>query len=561
MSVKQKAGLGTTLIFGALLALMAFAFAPLRVHGAPGVDPVGFALEMRTAFRDIPHSRPWHITDVERSLRPAVYLGGGSFLSFEPAMDRAVGGTLRFPGDLEISAHLVHSDPQLGLSLTRIDKQGDEADGWRAPPTTVFAESLDLRGRGAALHLVGYGKNRAGGLRRHTVFLEGMRSGALAAVAGIAGRSLPLMQFSGWTPGIHPGDLLFVDRGGRPQLAGIVVRIHENDRLGFALPAPLLAGYVKLALARSAQQNTSKSNRPGGPEHDSFLPGVAQLSVISDPGFRAEPIGNRAARAYYGLKPGSEGALLVSRVMPYSNALRDRVQAGDVIVGVNGESLGPGGTIVDGRYGPLDLQALLGFRNGRPLAAGASVRLDLIRKRERRSVRLELHPHRAEYVRVPEYFERPAYLIAGGLVLVELSERYLNEKASGAGAEDSSLAPRLKFLARARRLLDRPEKSRYVILDRILPVPFNAAYRRVAADHPLLLLSLNGVAVRDLAHLNQMMQEHLTAGRDLALGLEDGRLIVLPGADRGSALKQADADVRARHGIPFLQGNLDPIRK
>ncbi|MCR9144568.1 MAG: hypothetical protein NXI24_20180 [bacterium] len=551
MFVNRNFRMPGTMVLAICLGLAAFVMTPPRIDGAPGVNPAAFAVQLRTAYREIPHTRPWQITGIERSLRPAVYLGNGTFLSFEPAMDRAVGSTLRFAGDFEISAHLLHRDRQLGLGLLRIDEQGDEAGDWRAPPRTVLAESMDLRGRGTALHLIGYGKNRSAGLRRHTVFLEGMRAGEMPAVAGKHGRKLPLMQFSGWTPGIRPGDLLFAERGGRPQLAGIVVRFHENDRYGFALPAPLLAGYVEQALAISAKQKAAEKSNKTTQE-----PPPAD-SVVSDPGFRAETIGSRTARAYYGLAPGSKsgnaGAMLVTRVMPYLLTLRDRVEAGDVIVGVNGRPLGPGGTIDDPLYGPLSLEALLGFAKGRPQAAGTRVRLDIIRKRERRTVKLELHPHRKDYVRVPEYFERPAYLIAGGLVFVELSERYLQER-SAAGV--SSEAPRLKFLARARQLLDRPEKSRYVILDRILPVPLNADYRAVAARRPLLLLSLNGVAVRDLAHLNRMLQEHLAAGRDLALGLEDGRLIVLPGADRGVALKQADSTVRARHGIPYLQANL-----
>lgn len=535
-----------------LLGLIGMVATPLEIEGAPkkstAVNPERAALELRTAYRNIPHARPWQTTEIERSLRPAIYLGGGAFLSFEPAMDRAVGSTLRFPGDLEISAHLLHSDRGLGLNLLRIDQQGDEARGWQEPRRTAFAEQFDFRERGVTLDLVGYDNNVGRGLRRHTVFAEGMGAGRLPEVSGHQARMLPLLQFSGWTSGIRAGDLLFARRAGRSELVGIVVRFHENDRYGFALPAPVLAGYIERTLA-------STSGKKSGT--------VAQLSesVLSDPGFRTESISSRSARAYYGLKPGSEGALLVTRVMPYLHALRDRLQAGDVIVGVNGQRLGPGGTIQDSRYGVLPLNALLGLRDGRPLKAGAVVKLDIARKRELRTVSLELHPHQPGYVRVPAYFRLPAYLITGGLVFVELSEKYLAERQAAGAANNG--APRLNFLARVRRLLDRPEKSRYVILDRVLPVQINEAYQSliIEAGRPLLVQSLNGVAARSLSHLKTMMQENLIAGRDLAFGLEGGRLIVLPGIDHGAALKAADARVRARHGIAYLQANLDRAPK
>lgn len=526
---------------------------------APDLDPVRQTLELRTARRAIPHSRPWQITNVERSLRPAVPLGDGVFLSFEPAMADAIGSTLRFPGDLEISAQLVHRDALLGLSLVRIDRQGDEARGWRPPPRVRFADSLDLRARGQALQLVGYGsRSDRRGLRGQTVFLEGMRAGSLPVEfsrAGRQARALPLMQFSGGASGIHPGDLLFAKRGSRWSLAGIVVRFDAKERIGQALPAPLISGYIQLALKAATAREKRIAAGKNGPAASADDVSGPSSSVISDPGFRTRPIASQSARAYYGLRPGEEGALLVTRVLPELHALRDRVRPGDVILGANGQKLGPGGTLLDARYGPLPLTALLGFRKGRPLPAPIEIRLDIARERERRTVSIQLQPQSLEYLRVPAYFERPAYLIAGGLVLVELSERYLNERVPA--QSDPAAAPRLRFLADPRRLPANRDQSRFVVLDRILPVLFNEAYRATIAGRPLLLLSLNGVAVRSLSHLHGMMAEHLSAGRDLAFAFEGGRLLVLPGQDQGAALKAADATVRARHGIPYLQANLD----
>ena len=536
-----------------VLTVCAVVFAPTRGDSAPAsVDVNRRVLELRTLHREIPHTSPWQVGAAGRSLRPAVYLGRNTYLSFEPAMPRAFGSTLRFPRDLELSAHLLHADPQIGLNLVRVDRQGYEATGWQEPERTVLAENFDYNQRGKGVDLIGYGADFDRGLRRHTVFVEGMRAARFPEIAGHWARELPVLQFSGWTPGIRAGDLLFTGS----ELVAIVLRFDPNDRYGFALPASMIAGYVHRVLAVDADKpartkDAEKASRAKDVEN--IARGKAALaqvdvSVICDPGFRGEAISSPAARTYYGLKPGSEGAVLVTRVMPYLRVLRDRLRTGDVIVGVNGRRLGPGGTFADSRFGELPITALLGFNAGRPTSPGTVVKLEVSRDRQLRTVEFELHPHQPAYVRVPTRFNRPAYLITGGLVLVELSEEYLSELQSPA-------PPRLEFLAREHRLDDQPEGSRYVILDRILPVEFNAAYSGTAG--PLLVQSLNGVAVRSLTHLKTMMQDQLKAGEDLAFGLEGGRLIVLPGDDHGTALNAADARVRARHGIPFLQANLD----
>jgi hypothetical protein len=148
--------------------------------------------------------------------------------------------------------------------------------------------------------------------------------------------------------------------------------------------------------------------------------------------------------------------------------------------------------------------------------------------------------------------------LTGGLVFVELSDRYLAEigtRPTGADSDSVRRWPRLSFLAQSRRLSTRADGSRYVVLDRVLPVRSNQgdAMYTEEIDGPLLLLSLNGVAVRSLSHLKRMMLEHLEGGRDLAFGLEGGKLIVLD----GEKLAAADEEVRARYAIPYLQANLD----
>jgi hypothetical protein len=67
---------------------------------------------------------------------------------------------------------------------------------------------------------------------------------------------------------------------------------------------------------------------------------------------------------------------------------------------------------------------------------------------------------------------------------------------------------------------------------------------------------VNGVAVRNLRHLRDLAGERIRAGRELNLGLEGGRVLALAPEE----LKDADREVRERHGIRYLEGGLDDPR-
>jgi PDZ domain len=90
------------------------------------------------------------------------------------------------------------------------------------------------------------------------------------------------------------------------------------------------------------------------------------------------------------------------------------------------------------------------------------------------------------------------------------------------------------------------------VLHRILPTRASEGY----AGEGSLVLSINGVAIRNLQHLRDLAGERIRSGRELALGLEGGRLLALAPEE----LKEADREVRERHGIRYLEGGLDDLR-
>ena len=137
--------------------------------------------------------------------------------------------------------------------------------------------------------------------------------------------------------------------------------------------------------------------------------------------------------------------------------------------------------------------------------------------------------------RVPDQFARPSYLISGGLVFVELSEKYIQESF-----HPSIRLQYLNLVSNFRENL--PE--RYVILDSILPTSFNRGYR----VEKQLVLSVNGSAVRSLAHLNSLIEEAKKRSQTIVIALEGNRTIIMNSAD----LDAGDQEVRKTQAIPYL---------
>ncbi len=505
------------LVFGVATAPVAFAdtSADLRAR----------VVEVRTTFRNIPHRSPWRRDDLGRSLSPAVYLGKDVLLMLDPHIESAIGAAVRVPDDLEVSAGVLDYDRELHVALLAFDAQSREASPFKGSvPLTAIDQKFAYGRSGQQLNLVGYAADDRT-LRNHTVFYSGV-GGSMAPGHS---RMIPVLRFSGWTAGISRGDLLFSENG---RLAGIVLGFNREENEGTALPAALIQEYVRSSLARASEVDEVRPGR---------LPREGE-TVLVDSGFRYEALPAETARRYYGLDPDTNGAL-VTEVLPWMRPLRDRLVEGDVILSIDGRKLSPGATLQDEVLGRLPLGAALGFADGKPVPSGSRVKLRVARDREIRTVEIGLYPFAREFVQVPREYALPPYIIVGGLVLTELSERYVNEGESPA---------HLKYLAQRSRIAPVPGNRRFVVLDRVLPIEQNrGAY--VPGTQRVLVLSLNNIVVRNLAHLRELMIENEREEKDLAFGIEGGGLIVIA----HDQLNDADTQVRSVHGIQFLEAGLE----
>jgi S1-C subfamily serine protease len=206
--------------------------------------------------------------------------------------------------------------------------------------------------------------------------------------------------------------------------------------------------------------------------------------------------GDLTLKRFLGLRDDETG-VLVTTVPPRMSGA-GVLRPNDVILSVDGKPIDDSGLYRSESFGMLHYESLL-FLNHQ---VGDSVELRVVRDREQIAVSVPLLPIDAEAFLVPpaSVDEPPDFVVYGGLVFQELTRSYLQ----GVWGSDwwRSADSRLLFAYDDESLFPRPDRRRIVVLNRVLPHAVNAGYQ---SDSNLVLDSLNGTPVRDLAHLASLL--------------------------------------------------------
>ncbi|MBX7057392.1 MAG: hypothetical protein K1X75_04955 [Leptospirales bacterium] len=479
-----------------LLLLAALAFWPIGAESPPP------AVELRIGVREISHREPWRREQSSFSV-PAFSLDGRRLAALNPRMLQSTGALVRPTGASDYSLNYIWFDPELGLSLLQVDAGAGES-----MPGRLELGRMDYGRSGQTLEAVGAVERR---LPRRSVVYEEI----VVRHTPWGETPLPALRLSGWQRQSGPGELLLL----QGKLVGVV--FEEQGGSAYALPAELIQAFWQRALRMEGTSRESTEQQ--------------MYSALPWAGFHCRPLSDAESRAHYGVEARS-GACIVTEAGP--DLTGASLTPGDVIVGINGRRLPDSAMLAAGPFGPQlpPLAAL--FQRGSLAAPGDRLLLDVVRGGERRSVELKLGAFDRRQLRCPREFDFPAYWVVGGLVFVELSDRYLRENPD---------APwRLRYLAQSQRLQSAADGERFVVLDRVLQTQAAAGYQCDAC----LTLTVNGVAVRNLRQLKRLAIQRLSERQDLIIGLEGGATIALA----AEQIAGADQEVRQRYGIEFLEG-------
>jgi hypothetical protein len=268
------------------------------------------------------------------------------------------------------------------------------------------------------------------------------------------------------------------------------------------------------------------------PVVDHFFADVADGRYDGVPAvpFRWQRLEAADLRRLYALPPSRTGVLVLETMV--GSAAAGVLRAGDVLLSIDGRTVGTDGTI---EFRPRERTALSFLLQERQL--GERIDLELLRDGRilRDQLLLDL-PHGAgRIVRGPLYGERPRFYIFGGLAFCPVTVNYVQAW----GEQWPTRAPR-HLMA----LLDRParfEGEEAVVLCSVLRAELNSGYEDAAED---LIVEADGQPVRSLRHLVEIIESR-EAGL-LVLETQAGEQIVL---DRARAEREGPA-ILAQYQVP-----------
>ena len=207
--------------------------------------------------------------------------------------------------------------------------------------------------------------------------------------------------------------------------------------------------------------------------------------------------GDKSLRSYLGMREENTGVYVVH--VPSRTSGHGVLESGDVLLSIEGYRIDDNGSYESRLYGSIPFQSMIYLNH----YVGDGLTFEVLRGKKRIQISFDLIPITPQTFLIPlkGTYSRPRYLIVGGAVLQELSVDYME----AIWGEDWRWKADSRFLYYYNNYWLDPslKKERIVILSRVLPDSFNIGYHDKSN---LILLKVNGSAVRDLKHVRDIME-------------------------------------------------------
>lgn len=298
------------------------------------------------------------------------------------------------------------------------------------------------------------------------------------------------------------------------KLAGLLLRFDPRSQVLDAIPAPIIAHFLKDAESQGYRGFPSA-------------------------GFSFFPTRDPQLRNFAG-QTGKPGGVYVTSLEPKMPAANAGLQVGDIVVSVGGNEIDQNGNYVDPLYGKLEFTNLITARG----FAGDSLVLGIQRAGKPMQLTLTLDHRAAKDYVVPPYNldQPPPYLVLGGLIFQELSRQYLKEW----GANWQKDAPqRFVYLDKFQSELFPEGNRRVVVLTQVLPANATIGYDDFAY---LVVQKVNGQQVKSLREMSEAVNSPIDGFIKIETA-EDPKQIELEAAQiaaEAPALQQS-------YGLPAMQ--------
>jgi len=266
------------------------------------------------------------------------------------------------------------------------------------------------------------------------------------------------------------GDGAMVVHDGK--LAGIIISYDSSSRTALMLPYPVIKRFLEDAR---------------NPPYRGFASAGFLWNTLVDP----------AKRAYLGVEEEGKGILLLS-ILPGTGA-SETLKPNDVILEWDGKQVDNLGFYEDSEFGRLTFSHLIKGRR-RP---GDTVTATIVRDKKKHVIRVPLRRRTDEDSMIPDNVsgEQAEYLVEGGMIIRELSGKYL---MSHGGSWKESVGARIAHLYLTKRYMPEKKGDRVIVLGGALPDPINIGYQRF---RNYIITHLNGKPVKTMAQVFRIKDE------------------------------------------------------
>lgn len=251
------------------------------------------------------------------------------------------------------------------------------------------------------------------------------------------------------------------------KICGVLFRYSSKDEISTIIPSPIIRHFLTDA-------------------KDGFYDGFPNL------GIEYAPTLDEQFRAH--LKVGERTGAYVSAVRPNTSAANAGMEAGDVILSIDGHNIDARGNYHDPAYGLLNLSHLVRGN----AQVGNKSEIVVLRDGAEQSLRATLRRKPPEeYLVDPYIYDRGGnYLLMGGLLFQELSRPYLESF----GSEWQARAPfKLVYAMSHPEKYELQERRKIVFLAGTLPCQSVQGYERLGG---IVLESVNGRPIKDIRDLD-----------------------------------------------------------
>ncbi|HSH38138.1 MAG TPA: PDZ domain-containing protein, partial [Chthoniobacterales bacterium] len=298
------------------------------------------------------------------------------------------------------------------------------------------------------------------------------------------------------------------------KLAGLLLRYDPRSQVLDAIPAPIIAHFLKEA---------DDQNYRGFPSG----------------GFSFFPTRDPQLRKFAG-QTGKPGGVYVMSVEPNMPAAKAGLQVGDIIMAIGNNEIDANGNYVDPMYGKIEFTNLITSR----AFAGDSVPFQIQRAGKPMQINVVLERRAAEDYVIPPYTvdKPPSYVVLGGLIFQELTRQYLKEWG---GNWQKDAPQRLVYLDRFQSELFPEGNRRVVVMTQVLPANSTIGYDEFGY---LQVTKVNGREVKSLRDVAEAAAQPVDGFVKVETH-EDPKQLALD----ASQIAEEAQSIQENYGLPALQ--------